>query len=84
MSFYHDDKIFAARKGHFKLYFYSNNPTGYPAKLEKLDSYQMSNLQHDPSERFNIADKHAAVITEILEMVKNHQATIKPTASQLD
>jgi len=84
MFFYHDDKIFAARHGDFKLYFYSNNPTGYPEKLEKLDFYQLFNLQHDPSERFNIADKHAAVITEILEMVKNHQATLKPSASQLD
>jgi arylsulfatase A-like enzyme len=84
MFFYHDDKIFAARQGDFKLYFYSNNPTGYPEKLEKLDSYQLFNLQQDPSERFNIADKHAAVITEIIEMVKNHQATLKPSASQLD
>ena len=38
MIYYHDDKIFAARKGDFKLYYYRNNPTGYPEKLEKLQA----------------------------------------------
>ena len=84
MIFYHDDKIFAARKGDFKLYYYRNKPTGYPEKLEKLDSYQLFNLQHDPSERFNIADQHAGIITAILEMVKIHEASVEPSASQLD
>ena len=84
MIYYHDNKIFAARKGDFKLYYYRNNPTGYPEKLEKLPSYQLFNLQQDPSERFNIADKHASVITEIQDMVKRHQAGVKPLASELD
>ncbi|HEX6225184.1 MAG TPA: sulfatase [Chryseolinea sp.] len=84
MIFYHDDKIFAARKGDYKMYYYSNNPTGYPEKLEKLGAYQLFNLQHDPSERFNIADKHPEVIKEIETMVETHQSTIEPSASQLD
>ena len=84
MIYYHDDKIFAARKGDFKLYYYRNNPTGYPEKLEKLDAYQLFNLQQDPSERFDIAEKHASVISEIEEMVRKHQATVKPPASELD
>ena len=52
--------------------------------MEKLESYQLFNLQHDPGERFNIADKHTDVITEILEMVKTHEATVRPSTSQLD
>ena len=42
MIYYHDDKIFAARKGDFKLYYYRNNPTGYP---EKLKNYTLSIVQ---------------------------------------
>ena len=84
MIYYHDDKIFAARKGDFKLYFYRNNPTGYPEKLEKLDALQLFNLQQDPSERFNIAEKHPSVVSEIEELVKRHQATVKQPASELD
>ena len=84
MIYYHDDKIFAARKGDFKLYYYRNNPTGYPEKLEKLQPYQLFNLQQDPSERFDIAANHANIIVEIEDMVKKHQATVKPPASELD
>ena len=84
MIYYHDDKIFAARKGDFKLYYYRNNPAGYPEKLEKLQPYQLFNLQQDPSERFDIAANHASIITEIEDMVKRHQATVKQPASELD
>jgi arylsulfatase A len=84
MIYYHDDKIFAARKGDFKLYYYRNNPTGYPEKMEKLQPYQLFNLQQDPSERFNIAEKHTNIIVEIEDMVKKHQATVKSPASELD
>ena len=50
MIFYHDDKIFATRKGAFKLY-YKNNPEGYRRQLEKPGHLQLFNVQQDPSER---------------------------------
>jgi len=84
MIYYHDEKIFAARKGDFKLYFYKNNLAGYPQQLEKLESLKLFNLQQDPSERFDIADKHANIVAEIEKMVQVHQATIVPVASELD
>lgn len=84
MIYYHGTKVFAARKGDFKLYFYENNPQGYPEKLEKLDSHELYNLQHDPSERFDIADQHPDIIKEIEEMVKDHKSTVKPVESQLE
>lgn len=84
MIYYHDTRIFAARKGDFKLYYYRNNPLGYPEKLEKLEPYQLFNLQQDPSERFNIAPQHPDVIAEIEKMILAHKATVKPPESQLD
>ncbi len=84
MIFYHDEKIFAARKGPYKLYFYRNNPIGYPEKLEKLESKELFNLQHDPSERYNISDIHPEVIKEIEAMVRAHESTVVATESQLD
>jgi arylsulfatase A-like enzyme len=84
MIYYHDEKIFAARKGDFKLYFYSNNPSGYPEKLEKLDSLTLFNLQHDPSERYNVASSYPDKISEIREMVRDHQSSVKPVDTQLD
>ena len=84
MFYYHGDRVFAARKGEYKLYFYSNNPIGYPEKVEKLEQVKLYNLSHDPSERFDVADKHSDVVAEIQEMVTKHQSSFKPGPTQLE
>lgn len=84
MFFYHGTRIFAARKGDFKMYFYKNNPLGYPEKLEKLDSSQLFNLQHDPSEKYNLADQYPLVLKEIEALVRDHRATVDSVGSQLE
>ena len=79
-------RIFAARKGDYKLYFYRNNPLGYPEKMEKLEpgQYQLFHLQHDPSERYNLADQLPEVMKEIEAMVQQHQKTVVPVPSNLE
>ena len=84
MIYYHDEKIFAARKGNYKLYFYRNNPLGYPEKIEKIDAPELYNLDHDPSERYNIAASHPDRIKEIQDVVARHQSTIEIADTQLD
>lgn len=84
MYFYHGSILFAARKGPYKLYFYSNNPLGYPAKLEKLETPQLFNVQHDPSERFNLAEKYPGIMAEITERVKQHAAQLSPSKSLIE
>lgn len=84
MFYYHGTLIFAARKGDYKLYFHKNNPAGYPGRVEKLASHELFNLQHDPSERFNLAEQHPEVVKEIEEMVQRHAATVEPVENQLD
>lgn len=84
MFFYHGTRLFAARKGAYKLYFLKNNPVGYPEKIEKLDTYQLFNLSHDPSERYDIAAAHPDVIREIEDMVRRHLATVVIAPSNLE
>lgn len=84
MFFYHGTRIFAARKEEYKLYFYGNNPAGYPERMRKLDTLQLFNLNHDPSEKYNIADNHPDVIKEIEAMVREHRLTVDSVGSQLD
>jgi len=84
MFFYHGTRIFAARKGDFKLYFYKNNPDGYPERMAKLDTLKLFNVQHDPSEKYEVAKRHPGVIEDIEAMVREHQATVDSVASQLD
>lgn len=76
MFYYHGSRIFAARKGDFKLYFYDNNPEGYPERMRKLDTLKLYNLQHDPSEKFDVAAGNDGVIEEIKTMVRQHEAGV--------
>lgn len=84
MFYYHGTRIFAARKGDFKLHFYSNNPIGYPGRMRQLDTLRLYNLAHDPSESFDIASKHPEIVEEIRKMVEEHRATVEPAPSQLE
>lgn len=84
MFYYHGTHLFAARKGDYKLYYYQNNPEGYPARIKKLDKYQLFNVQRDPSERFDVADKHPEIIKEIEAVVEEHKAGLQPIENQLE
>lgn len=84
MIYYHQERIFAARKGDYKLYFYKNNPAGYPEKLEKLEKYQLFNLSVDPSEKYDVIEANPQVAKEIEEMVAKHEAGVEPALNQLE
>ncbi len=84
MFFYHGTRLFAARQGAYKLYYYRNNPIGYPKKMEKLDKLQLFNVQHDPSERYDLADSQPEVIRQIEAMVKQHRTNATPAPSNLE
>jgi arylsulfatase A len=84
MFYYHGIRLFAARRGDYKLYYYQNNPKGYPERLKKLEKYELYNIQQDPSERFNLAEQYPGIIEEIEAMVDEHKADMQPVESQLD
>ncbi len=84
MFYYHGDRLFAVRKGDYKLYFYKNNPMGYPEKLEKLDTLSLFNLSHDPSERFDIASQHPEIIQDMHDLVEKHQSNLVKGETQLE
>lgn len=84
MFFYHATKLFAARKGSYKMYFLKNNPDGYPEKIETLEKAQLFNLSVDPSERFDIADKNPEIIEEISKMVAKHKEGLIKVPNNLE
>lgn len=84
MLFYHGTRIFAARKGEYKLYFYENNPGGYPERMRKLDTLRLFNVQHDPSEKYDLAKTHPEIIEDITALVTSHRATVDSVGSQLE
>jgi hypothetical protein len=59
--------------------------TGYgQPQPEKHDPPLLFNLDVDPSERFNVADKHPDVLANIQSLVQKHRAGMQPAPSQLD
>ena len=84
MIYYHSTRIFAARQGDYKLHFYQNNPAGYPEKMEEFTVKKLYNLQHDPAEKHDVAERYPEIVKEIEEMVARHQATVTLVASNLE
>ena len=84
MFHYHGTKVFAARYADYKLYFYKNNPRGYPQRLAELEAPELFNIRQDSSERFNIAEEHPEMIEDIQQKVEKHLAMVERPESELD
>lgn len=82
MIYYWGETIYAARRGAYKAHFTTFN--AYRGeKPVAHDPPLLFDLEHDPSEQYNIAEEHPEAIEEIRELVSRHRATVKPVPSQL-
>jgi len=82
MIFYRGTRVFAARVGEFKAHFFTR--TGYrDLKETPHDPPLLYHLGHDPGERHDVAGEHPDVIAAIVELVEQHQTSIKPVENQL-
>lgn len=82
MFYYRGTRLMAVRKGPWKVHFITQ--AGYGEKPKKHDPPLLYNLEHDPSEKYDVAKEHPDVIAEIMKVVERHRATVKPVKSQLD
>lgn len=80
--YYRGDQLFACRLGEWKAHF--KTQTGYGApQPEAHDPPLLFHLGRDPSEKRNVASENPAVLAEIQEAVKTHQASVVPGEPQL-
>lgn len=75
-------ELHAVRWGPWKLHIKTREPVNYskqvvPAKPE------LYHLEHDISEKHNLADKHPDIVAKLLEIIKSHQADIEPHPDML-
>ena len=83
MYFYRGRQLRAIRKGPWKMHLYTK--TEYVGqKIQKHDPPLLYNVEHDPSEKYEIGKKHPEVIEDLQKELAKHQATIKPVPSQLE
>lgn len=80
--YYRGERIFAARVGPWKAHFITRSSYG-PDKPETHEPPELYNLEEDPSEIRNVAEKHPDVIARIQAAVEKHRATVKEVPNQL-
>jgi len=95
--YYRGEQVYAIRKGDYKAHFITQNEyrsqtahpvTNPPMEITNIPTVHetplLYNVNVDPSEKFNIAEKHPEVITEIRKVLEEHLAGIEPVENQLE
>ncbi|UCF35562.1 MAG: sulfatase [Acidobacteriota bacterium] len=80
--YYREEQVFAARKGPFKAHFITQSGYGSDGPAVQ-DPPLLYNLEHDPSEKYDLSSRHPEVIEEIMRMVEEHRNTVVPVVDQL-
>ncbi len=83
MFYYRGVQLYAVRKGPFKAHFITRPAYGRD-KAEKHDPPVLYHLGHDPSEKYNVAEKHPDVVAEIRKLAEAHKAAMEPGERQLE
>lgn len=84
MMFYHrGTKLYALRHGAFKAHFFTRAEFGNDPEVAH-DPPLLYNLEHDPSEKFDVAKQYPEVAAELHRLAAAHLQTIKPVKSHLD
>jgi len=85
--FYREREVYAIRYGKYKAHFIIKGAYNYPlGSNEKivLDTPLLFNLDEDPSEKHNIAQKYPEKVEEIKLIAQNHINSFKPPESLLE
>ena len=83
LFYYRGTTIYAVRLGEYKAHFITEGEYGMFGGKEIHDPPVLYNVDQDPSEQFNIADKHPEVLEKIAELVAEHSKHLVPGEDQL-
>jgi arylsulfatase A-like enzyme len=80
--FYRGDILYAVRSGPWKMHFRSRARSG--AKETIHETPLLYHLEHDPSEKKDLAKKHPEVIEQLRAVAENHRASLEPVENQME
>jgi arylsulfatase A-like enzyme len=83
MFYYRGFELMAVRMGRWKAHFQTQASYGQP-QAERHDQPLLFDLLVDPSEKYDVAEKHPEVLAKIQLLAERHRADLKPAASQLE
>jgi arylsulfatase A len=81
--FYRGTRLFAVRRGPWKLHLLTQKGYGQ-AQPEAHSPPLLFNLNVDPGETFNVAPDHPSIVADLLREVEQHRATVVPVRLQLE
>ena len=85
--YYNGARVTGVRHRAFKLHFAMPAGSGAigaaasPAPANP--TWELYNVDEDPSEKFNLADKHPEVVRNLTAMIEAHQKTVEPFENQI-
>jgi len=82
--YYRGATLFAARKGAWKAHYITQWAYGGGNERTFHDPPLLFNLEHDPSEQYDVSDDHPEIIAEIAEEVERHRLNMVARPSQMD
>jgi arylsulfatase A-like enzyme len=77
-------ELYAVRHGSWKAHFISEGAYGQFGGKAVHETPELYNLEHDPSEQFNVADSHPNVLALLKKVAADHLATVAPYPSRLE
>jgi len=80
--FYRGTRLMALRQGPWKAHFMTQAGYGQ-ADPDVHDPPLLFHLDHDPSERFDVAGEHPEVVAELVRAAEEHKAGVVPGTPQL-
>ena len=85
--YYRSREIYAVRYGEFKAHFITQGAYNYPEGSDKkivLKKPFLFNLNIDPSEKYNIAEKHPQIVNKINNILESHKLNLNAPKDLLD
>jgi len=83
MFYWREEKLYAVRMGPWKAHFLTEGCYGLGPPRRAHDPPQLYHLEHDPSEKYNVARLHPEVVDQIKALADQHKRGVRPVASQL-
>ena len=81
--FYRGTRIYAVRMGPWKAHFMTEWEYEADNEYTEHDPPLLFHLDHDPSEKYNLAESHPEIIAQIKDIVKIHQDAMVAREDQL-
>ena len=78
--YYRSREIYAVRHGEYKAHLITQGAYNYPKGSNRkiiLDKPLLYNLNIDPSEKYNVADKNPEILVEINKILEKHKKNLK-------